>query len=485
MEKTLLGVIQVDPRRILEDGLRKETVRQVSLAMHQHLAFPQLTPAEIGRRLVALAGQLLAFRRSVEYVQDYIDLAGLKIWQEEIARIINYNVEQECNRYVKRKIFDRQSRFQSRAIPIPRFPAPEGDATGAVNFMGRVMSALLSLTDATKTVHAPEYSAWYKVGSSSSSSGADAAEEVCGMRTFALLNSAIGTIGLRGLDRLMCFRIVHELNSFLRFYAREVHPQRNLLEYIREALFPASKTPPNPGKLYAGAAKKVEKLMLPMLKAVRKIGQAQLIRRQIANVLRFSCRIDANLLYQAVDTLNKAVLSDVRMHYRRPDSAPLPAEDNPLLEELGRIVDACGADDPMAKVFVTSTPLEGMPVLLMLFVLSYMPKLEYDREFATLVRKRSNFPLDGAPLVAGVATVLKQFHPVVTRHLLSYLGQFVRSSIQAAFQSAEGRSQAQTAPEVLNVLMFMDHLCAYAKLPRSVVYAYVPPYVIDCIRTSS
>lgn len=29
MEKTLLGIIQVDPRAILEDGLRKELVRQI------------------------------------------------------------------------------------------------------------------------------------------------------------------------------------------------------------------------------------------------------------------------------------------------------------------------------------------------------------------------------------------------------------------------------------------------------------------------
>lgn len=30
MEKTLLGIIQVDPRKILEDGLRKELVRKIS-----------------------------------------------------------------------------------------------------------------------------------------------------------------------------------------------------------------------------------------------------------------------------------------------------------------------------------------------------------------------------------------------------------------------------------------------------------------------
>lgn len=52
----------------------------------------------------ALAVRMVAFRRSIEYVQDYIDLAGLKIWQEELSRVIYYNIEQECNRFLKKKV---------------------------------------------------------------------------------------------------------------------------------------------------------------------------------------------------------------------------------------------------------------------------------------------------------------------------------------------------------------------------------------------
>ena len=48
--------------------------------------------------LERLATDVAGFRRSVEYVQDYIDIAGLKMWQEELARVVDYNVERECNR---------------------------------------------------------------------------------------------------------------------------------------------------------------------------------------------------------------------------------------------------------------------------------------------------------------------------------------------------------------------------------------------------
>ena len=44
------------------------------------------------------------YRRSFEYIQDYVNIYGLKIWQGEISRIINYNVEQECNSFLRNKV---------------------------------------------------------------------------------------------------------------------------------------------------------------------------------------------------------------------------------------------------------------------------------------------------------------------------------------------------------------------------------------------
>jgi len=80
-------------------------------------------------------------------IQDYVNIYALKIWQEELSRIINYNVErvgaflilwvfvcfetiiylffssyfQECNSFLKTKVFAWESPYQSVAIPIPTF----------------------------------------------------------------------------------------------------------------------------------------------------------------------------------------------------------------------------------------------------------------------------------------------------------------------------------------------------------------------------
>ena len=42
MEKTLLGVVRVEPRQILQEGLRRELVRQIASAMHHTLIFKVL-----------------------------------------------------------------------------------------------------------------------------------------------------------------------------------------------------------------------------------------------------------------------------------------------------------------------------------------------------------------------------------------------------------------------------------------------------------
>lgn len=128
-------------------------------------------------------------------------------------------------------------------------------------------------------------------------------------------------------------------------------------------------------KLYTTAMKKVEKLMLPALKYILKIGQGQLLRRQITNLLNFGCQLDANFLYQALDTFNHSLVNEIHRHYRHPEKYPYPAGDNPLLYEVSLLTEATGMDDPLLKVYITSPPLEGLPVFLFLFLLSYLPKV--------------------------------------------------------------------------------------------------------------
>lgn len=122
-----------------------------------------------------------------------MNIYGLKIWQEEFSRIVNYNVEQECNQFLKKKILDWQSDYQSEAIPIPKFqPTDELYAFGfislvflcfilffetslsqrlslwlfffvnsSVNFVGRVTRALLLHSNVQTTTYIDLLSGWF------------------------------------------------------------------------------------------------------------------------------------------------------------------------------------------------------------------------------------------------------------------------------------------------------------------------------------
>ena len=153
----------MDPRRILEDGVRKEVVRLLSIALHNNTLYAQsLLKRDILGQVGSLGSAIEGLRKSVQYIQDYIDMPGLKIFQEEFTRLINYNTEQEANRYLKRKTFDSNSRYQSRAIPIPRYTAVgAGHDSQCINFCGRLVAALEHLTDPTTTVYVAESSAWF------------------------------------------------------------------------------------------------------------------------------------------------------------------------------------------------------------------------------------------------------------------------------------------------------------------------------------
>lgn len=144
MKNTLVGVVCLDPKQLLEDGIRKELVFHISKALHTTLIFSTKPKSdELDQKIKLLVHIMDGYKRSFEYIQDYINLNGLKIWQEELTRIINYNVEQECNGFLRYKVQPWQSTYQSRFVPIPVYPSTDN----SVNFIGRLAREVIRLTE--------------------------------------------------------------------------------------------------------------------------------------------------------------------------------------------------------------------------------------------------------------------------------------------------------------------------------------------------
>lgn len=173
---------------------------------------------------------------------------------------------------------------------------------------------------------------------------------------------------------------------------------------------------------------------------------------------------------KALDTFNKSVLSEFRQHYRHPETHPDPADNiNPLLRELTTLLEKCGMDDPLARIHVTTDPVEGLSVFLFVFTMAYITKLEYDKRFGTLTRKKPNYPLDGYVLIVGLVTLLRQFHPVYTSQYLKLLGQYVRVSIE---------SKPELTPDVLALTRFVRNLCSLLRIRKEMVDTIVPLHLV-------
>jgi len=54
-------------------------------------------------KLEALKLRITGLKRSIEYIQDFLNVYGEKIWNEEITRIYEFAVEKEATALVNKK----------------------------------------------------------------------------------------------------------------------------------------------------------------------------------------------------------------------------------------------------------------------------------------------------------------------------------------------------------------------------------------------
>jgi hypothetical protein len=119
------------------------------------------------------------------------------------------------------------------------------------------------------------------------------------------------------------------------------------------------------------------------MQVISKIGQMQLIRRQISQLLNFQCKLESNNLYCALEVSNRSLLTDIQAHYANPDTKPYPDDENPLLPELTKYLETSGLNDPFVKVG-ESEPQFSLDFHLMSFSLCLNLDLYHNHSFGTL-----------------------------------------------------------------------------------------------------
>ena len=81
-----MGLINLDPKQILVDGIRQELVRTIATILHETFIFKSLgNKDELQAAFMSLSKQFAGMKKAFEYIQDFLSISGENIWREEIT----------------------------------------------------------------------------------------------------------------------------------------------------------------------------------------------------------------------------------------------------------------------------------------------------------------------------------------------------------------------------------------------------------------
>ena len=540
MGRTLVGVIEIDPEHLLIDGIRAELVKQVSGALHSRHSSVYSSLSSMHETVNAIGQVLQGVRTSFEYIQDYINVNGLRIWNEEFNRIIFHYVEQECSLFLS--VRATQSVYQSRAIPIPSFR--DYMLAGSVSFVGRFVNALISFTAPSSSVYVERMLTWYSVASE---------KIVFNRQMLVELRRSFQVAGLLGIDRMFAFRIVRALKRvFMHIrvemtpddeeavaYARRVHaakgkkrsmaPRGAIRAVIEKFIIgcspfsqlPKMKVPQNlesskrdgqeskEGRgevlralspaassraVYDDVLASISSLIARIQPLIAEIGQLQHLRQLVCSELGFAARMNATSLWSAVDTLNDAMLRDIVEHYERPDEHATQPDER-IMAEFGSYLDQMGFSDPWKKVYVPlASPVPYVHVVLFFVVHMMLHTNTLNTKISSLVVSTGEgscgpASLKGAvdmpALLLGVMTVLRQVHTTFRQQFLSLVGQYIRviageqgaELLESRKKSKKGQSPAVSSRASKAALAFVA-LMRYGGIALDEATEFVPPSIL-------
>lgn len=75
LDKTLMGIIELDPKEILVDGIRKELGRNLANMLHEGFIFEK-GQETLESKFQMLKEKFSGLKRSLEYIQDFLNIEG-------------------------------------------------------------------------------------------------------------------------------------------------------------------------------------------------------------------------------------------------------------------------------------------------------------------------------------------------------------------------------------------------------------------------
>ena len=328
MEKTLMGVIEVDPKVLLEEGIRTELLRVLAKAFHTHINFAAGDKIDLEKRLNSLFNDLNSLKKSFIYIQDYVNLNGNKIWSEEIHRLINFYVELEANKFLSKKIKNTNDKYENLKYKIPTYP-PLKNSPESYTFLGRITRYILNITDPKHTTFCPSNSTWYEKDKLD--------KEVFSIKLLYKIKNGLGIEGFQGLGKMLGYLNFQNLVKLQPFFTSKLFTESNTaLALINKQFgvpFICNDLNPNlENDLLNRLRNFNSKITDEIMNRVLKIGQIEYMRKLQNYILSENSSINCSVLnaeIKAMDIINLMIMkNEIKINFQIDDANPNSLNNN-------------------------------------------------------------------------------------------------------------------------------------------------------------
>ena len=467
MKTTLMGVITVDPKQMLEEGIRKQLVKKIISVLYFSLMPTKKQKGGMNlsnfNKMIDLVGRALeGIQHSFEYMGDYVNLDGLRIWHHEYNRIMCFLVEQESNRFLKKKILGWQSEFQSKTVPIE---LPKSNQAKCITCLGSLCDSLINLTQSKNGVYCEIIGGWLNPNTG---------EEVLGTKTINKMCNAIGIEGTSSIDTLLSFILADRLKNFFKLFENEHFGN---FSPAMQSLLNMWPSPPQTQDIYNGIMNTIKDDLQNWTHLVCGIGQIQLLKATIDGHMKLKCQLEANSLHFLLQNANNTVLQAIKQFYRDPTHNPYPSSQ--LIITLSAYLENCGICEPLEKIYTMASSIPEISFVLFAITLLNLgsPKLHEDERLHMLVH---NEQYGHYEFIVGIITILRQLNVQHTYAYMTFLGQFTNFLLAS---SNGGKKEATNGINVLRdlkyIMIFVKDYEALAKCPRRMIDSFISPTIFD------
>lgn len=161
-----------------------------------------------------------------------------------------------------------------------------------------------------------------------------------------------------------------------------------------------------------------------------------------------------------------------------------------MIFEVSKMLSFIGMSDPLKKIYITSEPIEQLPLIMSLLVNSEVkrinnfssilkniiflkkyfllkiiylkiPNLFYNNKLSVLTKRNKKEGYDGTCFILGIVAFLNQFHKSNTDIFMGLLAQYINNTVNYALVSKDSKQNSEIVPDLMTYNSVFEEFCRY------------------------